>query len=400
MLENTIAFVKNKQAFAAGFLFSAASILLGIWVAAIPGIATRLHLSHSALGFSLLMTPLGAFTGVALSTKIFSRLPVGKWLLAGHLFFCLVIIMQVTAPNRFVFWLALYLHGLVGFLNGVSVNAVVDMLEKKYNKRIMSSCHGMYSIGGGIGAGMAAFLFSVQLTSSWQVVIVALTIASILFSIKSLLLGHKEIIHSGSSLRIPSSGILGISVICLVLFMAEGCVADWSAIYLRESLQSSKEWMSLGYAGFSVAMTIGRFNGDRLIAHLGSRKIVIAGCIVAAAGFVLVSLAVNIIMAVGGFVLVGFGCSCIVPVLFSTSANIPGLSPVEGFAMVTTGGLIGFLAGPSVIGIISEKINLSSGFAFVFLLITAAMVIAMKNRFLNKSNGKVITNTTYNEQFL
>ena len=62
---------------------------------------------------------------------------------------------------------------------------------------------------------------------------------------------------------------------------------------------------------------------------------------------------------------VGAGCSCIVPVLFSESGHIPGVSRLEGYAMVTTGGLIGFLAGPSVIGFIAEAAGLSKGFLLI-----------------------------------
>jgi MFS family permease len=187
----------------------------------------------------------------------------------------------------------------------------------------------------------------------------------------------------------------------MVTFMAEGCVADWSAIYLRESLHSAKELISLGYAGFSAAMTIGRFNGDNLISRIGSKKVVIGGASLAAAGFLIVVLANSVVVAITGYILVGCGCCCIVPVLFSASANIPGVSTVEGFAMVTTGGLIGFLAGPSLIGFISEKINLSAGFSLLILLALAAVVVAWRNQFLggNKIDTAATTKQAqYDEQ--
>ena len=102
----------------------------------------------------------------------------------------------------------------------------------------------------------------------------------------------------------------------------------------------------------------------------------------AAGGFSLVILAPSVIVAITGYVLVGFGCSCIVPVLFSASGNIPGVSPVEGYAMVTTGGLIGFLAGPSIIGFISEKSTLATGLSLLILLTVTAAFVAWKNNFL------------------
>ncbi|MEP7109000.1 MAG: MFS transporter [Ferruginibacter sp.] len=382
MLKNISSFIKIRPALAVGFLFSTSSLLFGTWVASIPGIKHRLGFSDGSLGLSLLLSPLGAITGMLLSTRVFSKVPVGKWMMVGYILLCCIMITQINSLNRVMFWICLYFFGGISFLNGVSANATVNLLEKKYGRLFMSTCHGMYSLGGAVSAGLAVFLFSIHIPSGWQIVIVASVIVTIIFLNRKLLLANRDIIHSRSGIKLPTLAILGISFICMVTFMAEGCVADWSAIYLRERLHSPKELVSLGYAGFSIAMTFGRLNGDSLIAGIGSKKIVIAGCLLAATGFLIVVLAPAVVAAIAGYILVGLGCSCIVPVLFSASANIPGVSTVEGFAMVTTGGLIGFLTGPSLIGFISEKANLSQALSLLILLTVVAAVVARKNNFL------------------
>ncbi len=382
MIKNISSFIKNKPALAVGFLFSTSSLLFGTWVAAIPGIKQRLDFTDGSLGLSLLLSPLGAITGMILSTRVFSTIPVGKWMLNGYRALCLVMILQINAVNRPMFWLCLYLFGILGFLNGVSSNATVNLMERKTNRLFMSTCHGMYSLGGAVSAGLAVMLFSFGVVAGWQVVIVATIIFAVITANKQLYLANDEIIHSRSGIKLPSPTILGISFICMVTFMAEGCVADWSAIYLKESLHAPKNMIPLGYAGFSVAMTIGRLNGDSMIAKIGSKAIVICGCLLSAVGFTLVVLAPAVPVAILGYVLIGFGSCCIVPVLFSASANIPGVSTVEGFAMVTTGGLIGFLTGPSLIGFISEKSNLPKGLSLLIVMTFAAAIAAWRNKFL------------------
>jgi predicted MFS family arabinose efflux permease len=280
-----------------------------------------------------------------------------------------------------MFWLVLYLYGFCSFLNGVSANATVNIMEKKADRLFMSTCHGMYSLGGAVSAGLAALLISLHVVAGWQIVLVASTIVIIITLNQKHLLIHQDIIHSRSGIKLPSPAILGISFICMVTFMAEGCVADWSAIYLKETLHAHKALISLGYAGFSIAMTLGRLNGDGLIASIGSKKIVIAGCLLSAAGFTTVVLAPAVPVAIIGYILIGFGSSCIVPVLFSAAANIPGTSTVEGFAMVTTGGLIGFLAGPSIIGFISKISDLSKGLSLLIVMALLAATVACKNKF-------------------
>jgi hypothetical protein len=278
---------------------------------------------------------------------------------------------------------------LFSFLNGVSSNATVNLLEKKYGRLFMSTCHGMYSLGGAASAGLAVLFFSLHIASSTQILIVSSAIVCIIFFSRHYLLSNVDIIHSRSGIKLPSLSILGISFICMVTFMAEGCVADWSAIYLKEIMLAPKALLSLGYLGFSVAMTIGRLNGDHFISKIGSKKIVIGGCLIAAAGFTLVVLAPVIIVSIAGYVLIGIGCSSIVPVLFSASANIPGVSTVEGFAMVTTGGLIGFLTGPSLIGFISEKTDLSKAFSLLIVMALLAAFVAWRNQFLNNKKQQI-----------
>ncbi|MEP7279262.1 MAG: MFS transporter [Bacteroidota bacterium] len=382
MLRNVIAFVKHKPGLTMGFLLAISSLLLGIWAAALPAIKQRLGLTNETLGLSLLLSPVGSLTGVLLSSALFSRIRVGKWLLAGPVIQCLLFIAMVTVQYRLVFWLVLFVTGVIGFFNGVSINAVIDMIEKHYKKKIMSSCHGMYSLGGGVSAGLAAIFYSLHMTAAYQITIVATVIIFILFFIRKHLLVHKSYIHSGSSLSSPPLSIIGLAFICFVSFMGEGSIADWSAIYLRESIHSTVAVASLGYGGFSIMMAIGRFNGDALVPKTGPKKIVITGTLVAAAGFLLAIAFQNKITAIAGFGLVGIGYACIVPILFSAAANVPGISPAVGLSSIASGGLIGFLFGPSVIGLVAERINLAAGLSFVLVLNIIASIVATRNKFL------------------
>lgn len=382
MLRNLLAFIRHKPGFTLGFLLSISSLLLGIWAAALPAIKQRLGLTNETLGFSLLLSPLGALTGVLLSSWIFSRVKVGKWLLTGTILQCLLYIAMVTVQYKIIFWLVLFATGVIGFFNGVSINAVIDMTEKKYQKRIMSSCHGMYSLGGGVSICLAAIFYSLHIASAYQIIFVAFVIICILFFIRRHLLTHQMYIHSGSSLSAPPLSVLGLAFICFVSFMGEGSIADWSAIYMKESLHSTVAMAGLGYGGFSVMMAVGRFNGDALIPQLGAKKIVIAGTLIAAAGFLLTVAFHYKITAVAGFSLVGIGYACVVPILFSAAANVPGISPAVGISSIASGGLIGFLFGPSVIGMVAEKVNLAAGLSFVLVLNIIASVVATRNKFL------------------
>jgi MFS family permease len=257
----------------------------------------------------------------------------------------------------------------------------------------------MYSLGGAVSAGIASLLFLIHIPPGIQIILVGLFIATIILMNKAYLLGNTEIIHSRSQVKLPSLTILGISFVCMVSFMAEGCVADWSAIYFKELLHAPNAMLSLGYAGFSVAMTFGRLNGDTMITKLGSKNMVVYGALLAASGFLVVVTGYLTFIAMIGYVMIGLGNCTIVPIVFRASAYIPGVTKVEGSAMVTTGGLVGFLTGPSVIGFISEHAGLSKGLYLLNLMCSLSAYVAYRNPFItNKKNIAEAPTVAYDEQ--
>jgi MFS family permease len=387
ILKNTVEFFKVKEIGALSFLFSSNSLMIAIWATSLPFIKERLGLSDGNLGLILLFAPLGSLTGVFISTRIFSKIIVGKWLGVGNVVYCILMCIEVLSPSISVFAVALYFRGLTGFLNGVAQNIVVGNIEKKYNKRFISTCHGMYSIGGAVGAGFAAVLFAMGLKSNIQIILMFVLISAIVFLLRKHFKIHDYLINSNSNFQLPNRSILGLSFICLVMFMTEGSIVDWSSIYLQRELLAPLYLISLGYGGFSVAMTIGRLNGDIVIPRIGEKRLVITGILVASFGFLIIALVPMPIFAIIGFIITGLGCATIVPVLFSAATKIKNTDPVQGFGMITSGGLFGFLLGPSLIGFISNAWTLSLGFLFIFVMLLFACYVAFKNKFLgNLSN--------------
>src|SRR5436190_1811038 len=181
MIKNISSFIKLKPALSVGFLFSASSLVFGTWVTAIPGIKHRLGFTDASLGLSLLLSPLGALTGVALSTKLFGKIAVGKWMVIGYVSLGIIMILLINSSNRVMFWICLYCFGMNGFLNGVSANTTVSFLENKFKRRMMSTCHGMYSLGGGVSAGLASVFFALHLSPRLQIGLVAVCIWMVIY---------------------------------------------------------------------------------------------------------------------------------------------------------------------------------------------------------------------------
>jgi hypothetical protein len=135
-----------------------------------------------------------------------------------------------------------------------------------------------------------------------------------------------------------------LATIAFLAMLAELAVADWSAVYLRDSLGSSASVAAFGYACFSLTMVVTRFLADRITASLGYASMLRWGGLAAGTALA-IGLATNtVIGAVMGWSIVGIGMAAIVPIVFTLTGNLPGvptgaaLSKVVGSA---TRGMIG-----------------------------------------------------------
>jgi MFS family permease len=382
MLQNTRQFFSHAPSLAIGFLFAPSSLLLGIWVAALPAIKVRLGFSDASLGLSLLLAPLGSLLAAGIANKLLHRFRSGPVLLVLTVAVCMVFFLQVMAWNRWVFWLALFANGFVGLFCGIILNAVADKMEKQYNRKLLSTCHALYSIGGGLSAGFAAILYAFRVPLLWQIGLMSFLILVILLIISKSILAHQYPIQSESNSGQPPMAIISLAMVCFVTFMGEGCVADWSAIYLKETLHSSDALAGLGYAAFAFMMAIGRLNGDQWVGSTTAKKLTVGGQLLAAIGFALVCVVQSQVFTLVGFACIGLGFSCIVPLLCRAAANMPGISAGMGIAVVSSGGLVGFLVGPSLIGLIAEKMNLAIGLSLVMVLCLVAGWVASRSKLL------------------
>jgi predicted MFS family arabinose efflux permease len=166
-----------------------------------------------------------------------------------------------------------------------------------------------------------------------------------------------------------------IGLLCFIMFLAEGSMLDWSALYLTTMRGMDHNQAGLGYALFSIAMTIGRLNGDRVVNAMGRYQVLLLGSLCAAIGLALAITIDSAIASLIGFMLVGVGASNVVPILFSAAGNQRVMPANLAIASVTTVGYAGILAGPAVIGLIAQVSSLTFALACVaalLLIVTAS----------------------------
>jgi MFS transporter len=351
----------------------------GSWVPRIAEIQAKLGLSTGQLGLALFMSAVGALLAMPLAGAAAhrhgSRAATAVTVAAYGL--CLPGI--ALAPG--LLWLggALFFVGASVAALDVSMNAQGVAVERHHWRPIMSSLHGMFSLGAMAGAAATGLIAAAGIALLPHLLGLGGSIAVAgLIGCRPMLPATAEGGLTGQGLVRPSLAIIAPGIVALAVLLSEGAIADWSAVYLSASLAAGTTKAAAAFAAFSIMMAAGRFTGDRLVARLGGDLVVRAGGALAATGLGLTLVIGDPPFAIAGFGLVGAGLSCVFPVVLSTAARTPGMAPSAAIAAVCTVGYLGFLVGPPSIGGLAELFGLPAALGLVVLL--CGLIAALGSR--------------------
>lgn len=348
------------------------------WVPHIPFVQEKFSLSESALGFCLLSIAAGALVSMPVTGLLISKYGSKSILKIISVVYCLVLPTMIAAPTLPLFVLALFLFGASNGVMDVSMNAHGVLVEKRLGKSVMSSFHGLFSLGGLAGASIAGLMLSAGLAPAMHTLIMSAILLILALSVISRLLPKEaEITGEHTSQEPvfvkPTGPLLGLGLMAFFILMVEGAMGDWTAIYIEDIPGTTEALAAAGFAAFSLTMAIGRLTGDYLIHRTGKITIVRYGILLSAAGLLLASLTTSAWLAIIGFALVGLGLSNVTPILFGAGGKVEGIDAGKGIAAVTTSGYTGFLVGPPLIGFIADFTSLSVSFLLLagcFLIVS------------------------------
>jgi MFS family permease len=341
----------------------------GSWVPRIAEIQAKLALSDGQLGLALFMAAVGALITMPLAGAAAHRVGSRRVTAVSVLCFALGLPAVALAPGALAFGGVLLLFGAAFGSLDVAMNAQGVAVEKALRRPIMSSLHGMFSLGGMAGAGATALVAAAGIGLVPHFVALCVLVAPLgLAACWPMLPAADEGGAPGPGFARPSAALLLPGLVALAGLLTEGAVADWSAVYLSKSLAAGTSVAAAAFAAFSLAMAAGRFTGDRLVLRFGGDRVLRVGGALAASGLALTLLIGHAVVAILGFAMVGAGLSCVFPVILSTAARTPGLPPSAAIAAVCTVGYVGFLLGPPLIGGLAELLGLPAALGVVVAL--------------------------------
>ena len=354
--------LRRKRVAVAAYYF-VPGMVFASWASRIPDVKHLLHLSNGQLGTVLFAIPVGQLLMMTLSGILVSKLGSKKMLILAEILYTFSLFSISCCSTVFQLTLGLVALGMMANLINIATNTQACLVEKLYGRNIMSSFHGLWSLGGFAGGIIGAVFASAGLP-------IAVHFGSVLvMGLLIVTLGFRYLVNDETAKAeeedVPSFSFRTIDPVLFLLglmgfagMFCEGTVYDWSGVYFASVVKPDEIFVRAGYVAGMGAMTLGRFMADGFVTKYGpSRVLKVCGTLIVV-GLWLAAALPYLIPATVGFLLVGFGISSSVPICYSIAGKLGVMKASIAITIVSSISFFGFLVGPPVIGWLSEATNL------------------------------------------
>jgi MFS family permease len=354
--------------------------VIASWVPRVPAVKAAMGTSDGPLGLALLGLGVGAAASLVVAGRVVARFGSRPVTRVTGIAVCAALVGPGLAGSLPALAVALALVGAASGLMDVAMNAHGALVERGYGRPVMASLHGLWSVGGLVGAVAGGLAARAGWSPARHFAVAALCLGvTLVVGTRRLLPASLDVAPAATApsptgRRPRGSGLpwsrplLVLGVIGFSSFFGEGSAHDWSAVYLHDVLGTSAAMAAAGFAAFSLAMATVRFAGDRLSARFGPVRLVRASGLVAAVGLGLGLLAHHPLAGVAGFALLGVGLACVVPVTFSAAGHLGGGLAGVAISRVAAVSYLATFTGPPVIGLVADQVGLTVALAVPVLL--------------------------------
>ncbi|EDY65293.2 major facilitator superfamily transporter permease [Streptomyces pristinaespiralis ATCC 25486] len=359
----------KRARFAVAAVFCVHGAVTGSFATRIPWIQDHAGVGAGQLGLALAFPALGASVAMPLAGAISHRLGARSALRVLLALWTLSLVLPAFAPNLFTLCAALFVYGATSGMSDVAMNALGVETENRLDRSIMSGLHGMWSAGALIGSAGGTLAAHLGSDARLHHTLAALTLTALgLIACQGVLDLHSSADEEPPPrFALPPKSALVIGAVGFCAVFAEGASLDWSAVYLRDVLDTSPGLAAASTTAFALTMAVARLAGDRIVDRFGPVRTVRVGGVTATLGGLLVVAAPHPALAMCGFALIGFGVAVVVPLAFA-AAGRSGPNPSQAIAGVATITYTSGLIAPSAIGAVADVTSLVVSFALVTLL--------------------------------
>ena len=364
----------QKEILATRVIFFTVGVMIAAWAPLVPLAKLRVGVDDAQLGLMLLGLGIGGLITMPLTGPMTAIWGYRRVILG---MFCVSVLILPTLVYFDGFWpmtIALAFYGGAIGSTDVAMNLQAAEVEKLSGRPLMSNFHGMWSIGAFSGAASMSALLTVGVAPMIAAIIISGLSAIVTLMVTSGVMPKQAKAGNDPLFVMPKGAIVALGAICFCVYLSEHAVLDWSAVFMTTVNNIPPAQAGFAYAVFAAMMTLSRFMGDRLRQRFGDAKVYVWGGVLAAVGYLMISIGNGTANAFVGFACVGLGIANLVPIIFSAAGRaraMPSHLALTAVATVAHGGL---LFGPAIMGFVSYATSLPIAFGLLAFLITIVTV--------------------------
>ena len=359
--------------FTQGFVFISLTTRL-------PAVQKQWDYSDTTLSLLLLMMVLLAGLGSVGAETACKRVDSAVILRARLLLIAVAVPLFAFAPSRPVFMASMALYGVALGAVDATTNMQAVALEHLYDRPILPSFHGAWTLGGFIGAGVALAMGHTPIEATAVVAVLPLVVA-----FQPFLRRAEQSVQPAAGIDVPWRPIVLVGLAMVLFYMVDTAAFTWGPQYLDQVFPTPSHLVALAVFPYLLASGVVRWAGDDLVARYGAVRVLRVGTVIASVGLAITVFAPVWPVAVVGFFITGGGVAVVAPLSFSAAARIAGegeTDPVLRHARVDAViarfnqfNYAGALLGAVMIGLVGAG-NLRIGFAVPMVLVLGILPLA------------------------
>lgn len=335
------------------------------------------------LGLAFFGFPLGSILVVLFGSRLLEAVGTKRILVFAITGLSVATAVLVSMPSVPALFAAFLLYAAFYSLPNMAMNVEADRVEASSQRRVMNSCHGVWSVGYLLATLIGTLAVSLGLSPAMHMGLLAIPIVPVALWITLGLDPAPPRPHAAQVVRrisLPTTAILLLVAFTIGPNLLEGSLRNWSVIYMRESFAAPSWVDTLTLPVFLLAQSIGRLSTDAFVARYGPVRVARTLNLAAIAGCVTVLVAPNLYLALAGFLLVGVGVCGSYPLTTSAAARIGDRPSSQNVASLTLSVQIIMLAAPTAMGFVANEWGLRAIYAAILPAIVASQYLA---RFLS-----------------
>lgn len=351
----------------------------GSFFTRIPDLQLGLGIDAGTLGLAMIGQPVGAIAMFLVSSRIVERAGTRATLMAGLPFMAFSLWLMAVAPHWLGLAAAIAVYSALFALTNVAMNVEADRVEAATGKRLMNTCHGLWSIGqlAVFLGGVLARGFHVPVVVHFGLLVPIVIVAAAIILVPMQQAPARS--HSGTvdrRLALPGRATLRLLGFMIGGALVEAATRTWSVIYARDSFVAPEWAEALTLPVFVAAIAAGRFFADGWTHRFGPAAVARSLLVVALFGLLAVVFAPTLPLALAGFALMGFGICTSFPASTSAAAQLGDRPSSENVAALTVSVQTVMLGAPPLMGLIAENLGIRVTFGAILPVLVLALVLA------------------------